>query len=178
MKRNFPLQNHSKVKVQTAFSLDESMVEAWCAGPRCPPTHLGVGERFVGAERGRQGEEESASPTSSARIVLPCVLHIGVLHNSLLKEKFPLFKKRSLKTFTMRIIAEELKSGYRRITQLFLQCFFQGFPKESPTHSEGRTEALTISWMFGRFKRGWLMWPWKEVTGRDEKVIQGPLPPQ
>lgn len=43
------------MKVRAVFSLDESMVEAWLAEPRCPPTHLGVGEKSVGVGWGRGG---------------------------------------------------------------------------------------------------------------------------
>lgn len=52
----------------------------------------GWGE-VCGSREEAKGEEESASPTSSARIVLPCVLHIGVLHNSLKEKSFHSLKK-------------------------------------------------------------------------------------
>lgn len=55
----------------------------------------------------------------STRIALSPALHIGFLHNILCKGKFPLRKKKSLKTFTMRITVEGLNLGYRRIAQTF-----------------------------------------------------------
>lgn len=67
--------------------------------------------------RGKVGQEWGWMRFST-RIALSPVLHIGFLHNILCKEKFPL-RKKSLKTFTMRITVEGLNLGYGRIAKTF-----------------------------------------------------------
>lgn len=54
--KKLPFSKSSKVKVKAVFSLDESMAKAWLAEPRCPPKHLGAGERSVGVGWGRGSE--------------------------------------------------------------------------------------------------------------------------
>ena len=91
---------HTHTHTQTCSSkffvsllLAESMFLSTCESHSV--VHLGVGERFGGAERGRQGEEEPASPASSARIVFHVFYILGFCTTVHLKKSFHSLKKEA-----------------------------------------------------------------------------------